>query len=194
MIINNTNIEQVRLIEPEVFEDNRGWFIESYNRRILGSSGIHHRFVQDNHSFSHGGVLRGMHYQVRDEQAKLIRVVSGEIYDVAVDIRQGSPSFGQWIGFNLSASNRKMLFIPEGFAHGFLTISQSADVLYKCSDYYNPEMERGIAWNDPGIGIEWPNCGGEPVVSNKDRTLGTLAEILPDDLPRYTPDPDSSRV
>ncbi len=194
MIITDTDINCVRLIEPRVFGDDRGYFFESHNHRVMEAGGINREFVQDNHSYSHGGILRGMHYQVRDEQAKLIRVVSGEVFDVAVDVRRDSPSYSQWVGYTLSATNHRMLFIPEGFAHGYLTLSDSAIVLYKCSGYYNPEMERGIAWNDPQVGIEWPGCSHRQVISDRDRTLKTLAELGPEDLPHYNPNFDAPKA
>ncbi len=167
-----TGIPDLLVLEPKVFGDERGFFMESYNKRVLAEYGITAEFVQDNHSRSQKNVLRGLHYQLMQAQGKLVRVVSGEVFDVAVDIRRRSPSFGQWVGVTLSAQNKRMFWIPPGFAHGFLVLSESADFLYKTTDYYAPEHERSIAWDDPGIGIKWP-LAGEPVLSGKDRT-GTL--------------------
>ena len=157
------------LLEPRVFEDARGAFFESFNQRVFEkTSGLDVRFVQDNHSHSKRNVLRGLHYQIRQPQGRLVRVVSGEVFDVAVDVRPASPTFGQWAGEILSAANRRQLWIPPGLAHGFLVLSDSAEVLYKTSDYYAPEYERCIAWNDPTLGIEWPLQGATPVLSAKD--------------------------
>lgn len=164
----DTPLEGVVMLEPQVFEDNRGFFYESYNERKLHDVGIHDRFVQDNHSGSKRGVIRGLHYQICHPQAKLVRVIVGEIFDVAVDIRRFSPNFGKWFGVNLSAGNRRQLYIPVGFAHGFLVLSEWAEVLYKTTDFYSPLCDRVIIWNDPTIGIEWPLDGIEPVLSPKD--------------------------
>ncbi len=158
----------VLLLEPRVFEDDRGFFLESYNRRALAVLGIEQEFVQDNHSRSRRHVLRGIHYQIRRPQGKLVRVVAGEVFDVAVDLRRGSPAFGKWAGFRLSAENRLMAWIPPGFGHAFLVLSERADFLYKTTEYYVPEDERCIAWNDPQIGIAWP-LAGDPILSAKDR-------------------------
>jgi dTDP-4-dehydrorhamnose 3,5-epimerase len=172
---------EVVLIEPKVFGDERGWFLESHNRRVF-AEGLGHdvEFVQDNHSRSLRGVLRGLHYQVRQPQGKLVRAVHGAIFDVAVDLRRGSPSFGQWLGVELTAENRRMLWIPPGFGHGFLTLSDAAEVQYKASDYYAPQHERSVLWNDPRIGIAWP-LQGQPVLSAKDAAGLPLdqAEIYP---------------
>lgn len=164
-----TSIADVIVLEPAIFADDRGFLLESYNQRDLEqSAGIAVRFVQDNHSQSRRGVLRGLHYQLPPvAQGKLMRVVAGEIFDVAVDIRKGSPTFGKWVGQILSAENKKQMWIPAGFAHGFVTLSEIADVLYKVTDYHAPETARSIAWNDPDIGIEWP-LPGPPVLSEKD--------------------------
>lgn len=167
-----TAIPDVFMIEPKVFGDDRGFFLESYNRRSLVSLGIVYEFVQDNHSRSARGVLRGLHYQIRQPQGKLVRVVAGEVFDVAVDLRQASPTFGQWVGMTLSSENKRMAWIPPGFAHGFYVTSDYAEVLYKATDYYAPEHERSLLWNDPAIGIEWP-LSSEPLLSEKDRK-GTL--------------------
>ncbi|HEX7892055.1 MAG TPA: dTDP-4-dehydrorhamnose 3,5-epimerase [Ramlibacter sp.] len=167
-------LPDVVLLEPKVFGDSRGFFYESYNERAFTeATGIAARFVQDNHSRSAGGVLRGLHYQLQQPQGKLVRVVRGAVFDVAVDVRRGSPSFGRWVGAELSEENQRQLWVPEGFAHGFLVLSESADFLYKTTDYYAPEHERSIAWNDPDIGIAWP-LAGEPALSAKDREAGPL--------------------
>jgi dTDP-4-dehydrorhamnose 3,5-epimerase len=163
-----TAIPDVFVIAPKVFGDERGFFLESYNRRAMAVLGIDSDFVQDNHSRSARGVLRGLHYQIRQPQGKLVRVVAGEIYDVAVDVRRSSPTFGQWVGVTLSAENKLMAWVPPGFAHGFCVTSDYAEVLYKATDYYAPEHERSILWNDPAIGVEWP-LAGEPLLSEKDR-------------------------
>lgn len=163
-----TAIADVFMIAPKVFGDDRGFFFESYNRRIMATLGIEHDFVQDNHSRSARGVLRGLHYQIRQPQGKLVRVVAGEVFDVAVDLRRASPTFGRWVGMTLSAENKRMAWIPPGFAHGFYVVSETAEVLYKASDYYAPEHERSLLWNDPALGIEWP-LSGEPLLSDKDR-------------------------
>lgn len=161
-------IPDVILVEPKVFGDSRGFFYESYNERAFAeATGVAARFVQDNHSRSRRGVLRGLHYQVRQPQGKLVRVVRGAVFDVAVDVRRGSATFGQWVGAELSEENQRQLWVPEGFAHGFLVLSEFADFLYKTTDYYAPEHERCISWNDPAIGIAWP-LQGEPVLSAKD--------------------------
>ncbi|HKA38998.1 MAG TPA: dTDP-4-dehydrorhamnose 3,5-epimerase [Burkholderiales bacterium] len=181
MQVVRTAIPEVLVIEPKVFGDDRGFFYESYNERAFAAAtGVSVRFVQDNHSRSARNVLRGLHYQVRQPQGKLVRVSAGEIYDVAVDIRRGSPSFGKWMGVVLSAANRKMCWIPAGFAHGFLVTSDHAEVQYKTTDYYAPEHERCIAWNDRDLAISWP-IRDEPVLSAKDRAGVPLAraEVLP---------------
>ncbi len=168
-------IPDLILVEPTVFEDQRGFFMEAYNKGEFEKAGIDKNFVQDNHSRSEKGVLRGLHYQLREKaQAKLIRVVRGEIFDVAVDIRKGSPYFGKWVGVRLSEENRLMLYIPEGFAHGFVVISDVAEVLYKASDFYSPAHERGLIWNDPQIGIRWPVSN--PILSEKDSRWPPLKE------------------
>jgi dTDP-4-dehydrorhamnose 3,5-epimerase len=175
-----TDIPDVLLLEPKVFGDDRGFFLESYNKRELEQAGITAEFVQDNHSRSARNVLRGLHYQIRQPQGKLVRVVAGEVFDVAVDLRRSSPTFGKWVGFNLSADNKRIAWIPPGFAHGFLVLSEYADFLYKTTDYYAPEHERSILWNDPDIGIHWP-LNGEPILSAKDRTGQRLkdADLFP---------------
>jgi dTDP-4-dehydrorhamnose 3,5-epimerase len=163
-----TAIPDIRLIEPKVFEDERGFFLESYQKKQFEQAGIKVDFVQDNHSKSCHGTLRGLHYQIRQPQGKLVRVIAGEVFDVAVDVRKHSPTFGQWVGDYLSAANKRMLWVPPGFAHGFLVTSAEAEVLYKASDYYAPEWERSIIWNDPTIGISWPVESGVPILSVKD--------------------------
>ncbi len=156
------------LLEPSVFTDSRGFFLESYNKQAMANLGIVAEFVQDNHSFSRRNVLRGLHYQIRHAQGKLVRAVSGEIFDVAVDLRRSSPTFGQWIGEMLSSENKHMLWIPPGFAHGFVVISENAQVLYKASDYYDAASERTLAWNDSDLKIDW-QLRAPPIVSEKDK-------------------------
>ncbi|MFJ7565845.1 dTDP-4-dehydrorhamnose 3,5-epimerase [Herminiimonas sp. NPDC097707] len=169
-------IPDVLLIEPKVFGDDRGFFFESFNeQRFAAAVGKTVEFVQDNHSKSARGVLRGLHYQIQQPQGKLVRVVSGEVFDVAVDIRKSSPTFGLWVGAVLSAENKRQMWIPEGFAHGFVVTSDSAEFLYKTTDYWAPEYERCIAWNDPAIGIEWP-ITGNPILSGKDQNGMLLAD------------------
>jgi len=169
-------IPDVILLEPKVFGDERGFFFESFNQaKFEAAIGRHVTFVQDNHSRSARNVLRGLHYQIRQPQGKLVRVVQGEVFDVAVDIRKSSPTFGQWVGEILSADNKRQMWVPEGFAHGFVVLSETAEFLYKTTDYYAPEHERCIAWNDPAIGIQWP-LGGVPALSAKDQQGKALAE------------------
>jgi dTDP-4-dehydrorhamnose 3,5-epimerase len=179
------SVPGVRLLVPLVFGDERGFFTEFYNERTLAGLGIGRRFVQDNHSRSRRGVLRGLHYQLHQPQAKLVRVVNGEVFDVAVDIRRGSPTFGKWVGNVLSAANHHMMFVPEGFAHGFYVLSESADITYKCSDYYAPDDEHGLAWNDPALAIQWPVMDQAPTLSTKDGALPRLAEKPAEELPSY---------
>lgn len=162
-------IPEVVLIEPKVFGDARGFFFESFNQKAFNeATGTNHQFVQDNHSRSSRGVLRGLHYQIQQPQGKLVRVARGKVWDVAVDIRKGSPTFGQWVGVELSENNQHQLWVPPGFAHGFVVLSESADFLYKTTDYYAPQHERCIAWNDPALAITWPLEGGAPMLSGKD--------------------------
>ena len=170
-----TAIPDVFMIAPKVFGDARGFFFESYNRRSMAALGIDVEFVQDNHSRSARGVLRGLHYQISQPQGKLVRVVAGEIYDVAVDLRRASPTFGRWVGMTLSAENKRMAWVPPGFAHGFYVVSDNAEVLYKATDYYAPEHERTVLWNDAGLKIDWP-LSGEPLLSDKDRKGLPLSE------------------
>ncbi len=170
-----TNIPEVLVIEPKVFGDERGFFFESFNQeKFEAAIGRQVNFVQDNHSKSVKNVLRGLHYQIQQPQGKLVRVVQGEVFDVAVDIRKSSPTFGQWVGEILSADNKKQLWVPEGFAHGFVVLSDTAEFLYKTTDYWAPNFERSIAWNDPQIGIDWP-FSVEPSLSGKDKLACTLA-------------------
>jgi len=177
-----TDHPELLLIEPDVHRDARGFFLESYHARRYAELGVCGEFVQDNHSRSELAVLRGLHYQLDHPQGKLIRVVSGRVYDVAVDIRQGSPHFGRWFGAELSGENHYQLYIPPGFAHGFCVLSEQADFLYKCTDYYAPGDEYGIAWNDPALAITWPVM--DYLLSDKDRGYPVLAEAVR--LPVYT--------
>jgi len=172
------------LIEPRVFEDERGFFFESYNELRFAEIGILDHFVQDNHSRSVRNTLRGLHYQVKHPQAKLCRVIQGEVLDVVVDVRRGSPTFGKWESGLLSAENKLQMYVPPGFAHGYLVLSETAEFLYKCSDFYRPEYERGVAWYDPAIGINWGVR--DPILSPKDARSPELSGIAPDDLPDYS--------
>lgn len=168
---------EVLFISPKVFGDDRGFFFESFNRRDFAqATGLDLDFVQDNHSRSAKGVLRGLHYQLRQPQGKLVRVVSGSVFDVAVDIRRSSPRFGQWVGVVLSAENKSMAYIPPGFAHGFLVLSDSAEFLYKTTDYYAPAHERSLLWNDPALGIAWPDLGMPPTLALKDQNASLLSQ------------------
>jgi dTDP-4-dehydrorhamnose 3,5-epimerase len=171
----STPLPDLFVLEPRVFGDGRGFFLESYNERVLSELGIDGRFVQDNHSCSQRHVLRGLHYQIRQTQGKLIRVVEGEIVDVVVDLRRSSPAFGRWHSVHLSGENKRMLWVPVGFAHGFYVASDKAHVLYKATDYYAPEHERTLAWNDPDLKVDW-ELQGEPIVSAKDQRGVTLHE------------------
>ena len=176
--VTTTSIDGVLVLEPKVFGDARGFFFESFNARDFEqATGVQRTFVQDNHSKSGKGVLRGLHYQTQHAQGKLVRVTQGAVFDVAVDIRQGSPTFGKWFGVELSAENNKQLWIPEGLAHGFLVTSESAEFLYKTTDYYHPEFERSLLWNDPAIGIEWPLhlLTAPPLLAAKDVAALTFA-------------------
>jgi dTDP-4-dehydrorhamnose 3,5-epimerase len=167
------DISEVLVFEPKVFHDERGFFLESYNKRTAADAGLNCEFVQENHSHSLQKVLRGLHYQIGRPQGKLVRVVSGVIWDVAVDIRRNSPSFGRWVAAEISAENKKVVWVPEGFAHGFLVLSEIADVLYKTTDYYSPHDERSILWNDPQLAIPWPT-DGDVILSAKDRAASHL--------------------
>lgn len=175
MNVIQTNLPEVLIFEPRIFGDDRGFFYESFNaKKFTELSGIKTTFVQDNHSLSAKNVLRGLHYQISQPQGKLVRVVSGEVFDVAVDIRKSSPCFGQWVGVTLSASNKRQLWVPPGFAHGFMVISDSAEFLYKTTDYWAPEHERCLQWDDPAVGIQWP-LQGAPIMSAKDQQGQLLA-------------------
>lgn len=176
MKVTRLAIPEVILIEPKVFGDERGFFMESFNQaQFEAAVGVQHQFVQDNHSRSTRGVLRGLHYQIRQAQGKLVRVVRGCVFDVAVDMRRSSPNFGRWVGVELSEGNHRQLWVPPGFAHGFVVLSDSADFLYKTTEYYAPQYERSVAWNDPRIGIEWP-FSGEVILSEKDRAAPLLGQ------------------
>jgi len=173
-----TAIDGLYIIEPRVFGDSRGYFMETYNCNDFKAAGIDAVFVQDNQSRSRKGVLRGLHFQKRHPQGKLVRVISGEVFDVAVDIRKDSPTYKKWHGVVLSAENKKQFYVPPGFAHGFLVLSEEAEFVYKCTDFYHPEDEGGIIWNDPDIGIEWPVEGiRELILSEKDRNLRRISEL-----------------
>jgi dTDP-4-dehydrorhamnose 3,5-epimerase len=183
MLVRPTGIPDVRVVEPRVFGDDRGFFYESFNRRALEAAlGRELDFVQDNHSLSARGVLRGLHYQLPHPQGKLVRVTRGEVFDVAVDLRRASPTFGRWVGEVLSAGNKRQLWIPEGFAHGFLVLSEAAEFLYKTTDYWHPEAERCIRWDDPDLAIAWPDPGGAPLVSSKDAAGVRFADAPAFDL------------
>ena len=179
MKVIDTKITDVKIIEPSVFGDERGFFMETWNQNKFEElvTGKSTQFVQDNHSKSKRGILRGLHYQTENTQGKLVRVVSGEVFDVAVDIRKGSPTFGQWVGEYLSAENKRQLWVPEGFAHGFYVTSDEAEFVYKCTDYYNPKFEESIFWKDPDIAINWPTKG-EPILSDKDRAGVYLRDAI----------------
>lgn len=170
-----TDLSGVLIIEPKVFGDARGFFLESWNRQTMSDAGLGMDFVQDNHSRSAKGVLRGLHYQLENPQGKLVRVTQGAVFDVAVDIRRSSPNFGKWVGVELSAENHRMLWIPPGFAHGFLVLSETADFLYKCTTLYHPPSDRSLRWNDPDIGIAWPEAGLAPLLSAKDEAAPLLS-------------------
>lgn len=176
-----TEMAGVTIVEPEIFSDHRGFFMETYHRAKYGAGGVAAAFVQDNRSHSRKGVLRGLHYQLRRPQDKLVFAVTGEIFDVVVDIRRGSPTFGRWFGTRLSAANGRQLFVPRGFAHGFCVLSPEADVIYKCSDFYDPGDDFGLYWADPDLGIAWPT--ESPLLSTKDDALPRLAEVPPTHLP-----------
>ena len=190
MQIVDTALASVKILEPKVFGDERGFFLESWNRAAFEQAGLPGGFVQDNHSRSARGVLRGLHYQMHRPQGKLVRVTAGAVFDVAVDLRRDSDEFGRWAGVMLSAENRRQLWVPPGFAHGFLVLSGSADFQYKCTEYYAPAHERSLAWNDPAIGIDWPLAtSGTPRLSDKDRVAPLLA-----DCEVYEPDGDDGTL
>ncbi len=182
----DTTLPDVFLIEPKVLADQRGFFLESYHREKHAAFGIHEEFVQDNHSKSVRGALRGLHYQLQHAQAKLCRVVQGEVLDVAVDIRRGSPNFGRSVSAVLSAENKRQIYVPKGFAHGFLVLSETAEFLYKCSDFYYPEHEYGVLWSDPQLKIDW-NVSN-PILSPKDQKYLPLAQVPQELLPKYEND------
>lgn len=175
MNVIRTEIDDVLILEPKVFGDERGFFMETFRESEFKALGIDVKFVQDNHSSSSKGVLRGLHYQTQQSQGKLVRVISGEVYDVAVDLRKSSPTFGQHVGTHLSAKNRRLFWVPPGFAHGFLVLSEKAEFLYKCTEYYAPEHEQSLLWNDPVLGIKWP-LEAEPELSVKDKDGKLLAD------------------
>lgn len=175
MNVTETALPGVKRLEPRVFEDARGFLLESWNRQTFAALGLEADFVQDNHSRSIRGVLRGLHYQLHEPQGKLVRVVNGAVFDVVVDLRRSSPAFGQWTGTELSAENHRMLWIPPGCAHGFLVLSETADVLYKATAHYAPQWDRGIRWDDPAIGVRWP-LAGPPILSDKDRAWPGLRD------------------
>ncbi len=178
MKILDTRLSGVKILEPRVFGDSRGFFLESWNKKQFQQAGLPGEFVQDNHSRSAQGVLRGLHYQVKQPQGKLVRVTHGEVFDVAVDIKKSSPTYGQWVGVHLSAENHRLFWVPPGYAHGFYVISDLADFQYKCTDYYAPEYERSLRWDDPDVGIEWPLINGTPPqLSAKDAECPLLTEL-----------------
>ena len=184
-----TSLPEVRLLEPRVFGDERGFFMETYSARAYAEIGIMGSFVQDNHSLSRRGTLRGLHYQLTNPQAKLCRVVRGAVWDVAVDVRRGSPTFGQHVGALLSAENKRLIYVPQGFAHGFLVLSEEAEFLYKCDAFYTPGDEYGVRWDDVALEIEWPLQKYEieaPLLSGKDEIAPLLSEIEPDNLPLFS--------
>ncbi len=190
VVTGNTNLQIIEtalpgvfIVKPRVFADPRGFFMETYRQNVLAEAGIRDNFVQDNHSRSSRGVLRGLHYQLRHPQAKLCRVAQGEVLDIAVDVRLGSPTFGKWVSVVLSSENHQQLYIPKGFAHGFVVRSETADFLYKCSDYFDGPDDRGVLWNDPAIGIDWQTA--DPILSDKDKGYLPLNEIAHENLPRY---------
>ncbi len=178
MKVIDTKIPEVKIIEPRVFGDERGFFMETWRQDRFDELVCRREFVQENHSHSKQGALRGLHYQTRNVQGKLVRVICGEVFDVAVDIRRASATFGQWVGHTLSAENKQMLWVPEGFAHGFYVTSATADLVYKCTDYYNPNAESTIRWDDPDLAIEWPLIRGEqPILSNRDENAALFAGV-----------------
>ncbi len=180
-----TELPGVCILRPQVFRDARGFFLETYHAAKFAEVGIHDRFVQDNHSRSMRGTLRGLHYQIQHPQAKLCRVIRGEVLDVAVDVRRGSPTFGRWTSAVLSAENMQQFYLPIGFAHGFVVLSNEAEFLYKCSDFYDPAGEQGVLWNDPSLAIDWGIA--EPLLSEKDRRNPRLSDVPPDRLFAYRP-------
>ena len=184
MNVIETHLSGVKLLEPKILDDSRGIFLETYREDSLKVAGITERFIQDNQSRSTRGILRGLHYQLTQPQGKLVRVARGAVYDVVVDVRKGSPTFGQWHGDTLDEESMRMMYIPRGFAHGFVVLSDIADFIYKCTDYYHPQSEQGVLWNDPAIGIEWPITNVQ--LSEKDRSYPLLQDQPDICLPRYT--------
>lgn len=178
MKIVETDLPDCLIVEPRVFGDERGFFMETWSQTALKGSKIDHKWVQDNHSRSQKGVLRGLHFQNPGPQGKLVRVTRGAVFDVAVDLRRSSPHFGKWFGTELSAANKRMLWVPEGFAHGFLTLEDDTDFLYKCTAPYAPQSEHTLAWDDPAVGIEWPLDGAEPLISEKDADGQALSDVM----------------
>ena len=187
MKIIKTNLPGVIVIKPNVYGDKRGFFLETFMEDVLQQAGINARFVRDNHSRSSQGVLRGLHYQMTQTQGKLVRVATGSVFDVAVDVRSGSPTFGQWYGTELNEDNMKILYVPPGFAHGFVVLSETADFIYKCTDYYHPQSEQGIAWDDPDLNIDWPiaEIAGKISLSDKDKQNVKLKDQPTTKLPAY---------
>ena len=183
MKVTKSKLPELLIIEPDAFGDARGWFLETFSQKRYDEAGINLSFVQDNVSYSAKGVLRGLHFQYPHSQGKLVQVLSGEVFDVAVDIRAGSPAFGKWVAENLSSENHKQMYIPPGFAHGFCVLSDTALFSYKCTDYYSPADEAGIIFSDPDLAIDWPV--GSPVVSNKDAGYPRLCDISEDKLPKF---------
>ncbi|MEM9136078.1 MAG: dTDP-4-dehydrorhamnose 3,5-epimerase [Cyanobacteria bacterium P01_F01_bin.42] len=183
MNIIETPLPGVLIIEPKTFGDDRGYFMETYSLTRYASNGMKLPFVQDNESFSRQGILRGLHYQLQQPQGKLVRVSQGEVYDVALDIRVGSPTFGQWYGVLLSSENKRQFYVPPGYAHGFCVTSPTAAFQYKCTDYYSPQDEYGIVWNDPDLAIQWPEQ--QPLLSKKDAVLPCLKDVPPEKLPQF---------
>jgi len=183
-----TSLPGVIVFEPKIFKDKRGFFLETYREDLMRQAGVNVKFVQDNHSRSSRGVLRGLHYQITHAQGKLVQVTSGAVFDVAVDVRSDSPYFGKWYGTQLDEESMRMMYIPPGFAHGFVVLSEVADFIYKCTDYYNPDFEQGIAWDDPDIGIDWniSSINSEVYLSERDRNNVTLNEQSLDKLPIYS--------
>ena len=183
MKIITTNLPGVIVFEPKKFGDKRGFFLETFRADVLQDAGINTQFVQDNHSRSSKGVLRGLHYQMTQTQGKLVRVATGAVFDVAVDVRHGSPTFGQWYGAQLDEDNMRMMYVPPGYAHGFVVLSDTTDFIYKCTNYYHPESEQGIAWDDPDIGIKWPIT--DVALSDKDKNNARLKDQTSDKLPDF---------
>jgi len=185
MEVQSLKISEVKLISPKKFGDERGFFQQTYHKKLYHDAGIIANFVQDNWSRSSKGVLRGLHYQLKNPQAKLVSVISGKVFDIAVDIRYASPTFGQWVGAELSDENGRQLFVPRGFAHGFIVLSNTVDFLYKCDNFYTPGDEYGVLWSDHNIGIEWPETGIHPIVSEKDKIAPALGCVSIENLPQY---------